>query len=151
MVTISRLGSLEPHRPGRPVTSILELRPFGHVFPWRSGYRTRTRCPVSTTTPSDGSSHLYRDSFKASLVPNPPQLSNMHTRNRRNGRLINVQALIPTLWARNSKRSQYAPPVRVVRERAHRHGPCARSSDLSLEARETLSEDDLEVHFTVTI
>ena len=71
----------------------------------------------------------------------------MHTRNRRNGRLINVQALIPTLWARNSKRSQYAPPVRVVRERAHRHGPCARSSDLSLEASETLSEDDLEVHF----
>ena len=71
----------------------------------------------------------------------------MHTRNRRNGRLINVQALIPTLWARNSKRSQHAPPVRVVRERAHRHGPCARSSDLSLEASEALSEDDLEVHF----
>ena len=37
--------------------------------------------------------------------------------------------------------------MRVVRKSAHRHGPSTRRSNLSLEASEALSLDDLEVHF----
>ena len=70
--------------------------------------------------------------------------------NRRDWRLINVQTLIPTLRTRNGLRSKRASPMRGLRKRTHRHGPSARSSDLSLESSEALSENDSEINFRST-
>jgi len=63
----------------------------------------------------------------------------MSMHDRRKWCLINVQKLIPTVWRGDSNRSERASPMRVVRKRAHRHGPNARRSNLSLEASEALS------------
>ena len=70
-------------------------------------------------------------------------------RNMCNWCLIIVQTLIPALWTGNSERSECAVNACCTKAPARIAMALARRSNLSLEASEALSLDDLEVHLRV--
>ena len=112
----SSRSSAPPSKPGilPPICFTPEEHPSQSSTRRRQGREHESRGRGRTVSQQREAASVYRNSFKASIIPNPPSLEIKNMNNRRNWRLIDVQALIPTLWTRNSNRSERASPVRVV-------------------------------------